>query len=58
MANRQLRQNVRNLLVGATTTEALEFLAIRTREGDTEVAGYAEEFICELEEDFGDRKDW
>jgi hypothetical protein len=41
--------NVRNLLVGATLTEARTFLADAIERGDTECAGYAEEFICELE---------
>ena len=44
----QLRQNVRNLLVGATLSEAQEFQVTARGRGDTECAGYAEEFIREV----------
>ena len=57
MLNRQLRQNVRNLLVGADLQEARGFVASANERGDTESAGYAEEFIRDYADDFGQSND-
>lgn len=52
MPNRQFRQNVRNLLVPLTTVELQRELVLSVERGDTERAGYVEEFIREVEADF------
>jgi len=52
MPNRQFRQNVRNLLVPLTTAELQRELVLSVERGDTERAGYVEEFIREVEADF------
>jgi len=52
MPNRQLRQNVRNLMVPMTVAEAQITRDGLLAKGHTEAAGYADEFILELEADF------
>lgn len=50
--NRQVRQNVRNFLVPMTVAEAQRERVLLLERGDDIGAGYAEEFIRELEADF------
>lgn len=52
--SRQLRQNVRNLMVPMTIAEATAYRDSMAEAGHTEAAGYADEFILELEADFND----
>jgi len=50
-----LRQNIRNAMIAMTTVEARNFADSFDH---NESRGYAEEFLYELEEDFGDCADW
>lgn len=50
----QLRMNVRNLMVPMTIAEATAYRDQMAETGHTEAAGYADEFILELEADFND----
>ena len=47
-----IRQNVRNLLVGATLAEAKVFIINAIERGDYDCARYAEEFISNYADDF------
>lgn len=49
----QLRQNVRNVMVPMTVSEAQTFQADMAAKGHAEAAGYADEFIIELEAECG-----
>ena len=51
MLNRQLRQNVRNLLFPMTLAEMQIERVLSVERGDTERARYVEEFIREVEAD-------
>jgi len=50
--NRQVRQNVRNFLVPMTVAEVQSVRDSLLERGDDVGAGYAEEFLRELEADF------
>jgi hypothetical protein len=54
----QLRQNVRNAMVPMTVSEAQDFQAGLVDRGQTEAAGYAGEFIIELEAECGVFDNW
>ena len=46
------RANIRNAMVPMTLEEALKFQRSLDDKGDIRGSNYAEEFLCELEEDF------
>lgn len=52
MTFNQHRANIRNAMVPMTLSEAADFRNILIERGDAAGAGYADEFILELEEDF------
>ena len=51
----QLRANIRNCMVPMTCAEARDYAAGLDH---AESRKYAEEFVCELEEEFDDREGW
>jgi hypothetical protein len=54
MAYNVHRANVRNFLVGLTLAECRDWALAASERGDTESAGYANEFISELEDELDD----